>query len=100
MAQMQELQTSPPGLSASQAARALGVSIGTIRRWTDLGHLRSYLTPGGQRRFSETGIREFIDALQARTQTAAVPRDELQAVVADDARPTALGSEELCVASI
>lgn len=96
---MQELQTRPPGLSSSQVAIALGVSIGTIRRWTDLGHLRSYLTPGGQRRFSETSIREFIDALQARTQ-AAKPCDELQVPVADDARPTALGSEELCVASI
>ena len=56
---------SPLGLSTSQAAHALGVSLGTIRRWSDLGYLQSYRTPGGQRRFSEAQIEQFVGSLQA-----------------------------------
>jgi excisionase family DNA binding protein len=56
--------TTPLGLSTSQAARALGVSLGTIRRWSDMGYLESYRTPGGQRRFSREQIDQFIVSLQ------------------------------------
>jgi excisionase family DNA binding protein len=55
---------SPLGLSTSQAARALGVSLGTIRRWSDMGYLESYRTPGGQRRFSHEQIQQFLASLQ------------------------------------
>jgi excisionase family DNA binding protein len=60
----QKVSTSPLGLSTSQAAHALGVSLGTIRRWSDMGYLESYRTPGGQRRFSREQIEQFIDSLQ------------------------------------
>ncbi len=63
-------QSSPLGLSTSQAARALGVSLGTIRRWSDLGYLQSYRTPGGQRRFSQHQIEEFIQSLQGEQRPA------------------------------
>jgi excisionase family DNA binding protein len=62
--------TAPPvttnrlGLSTSQAARALGVSLSTIRRWSDAGALRSYRTPGGQRRFSRDQIDTFLESLE------------------------------------
>jgi excisionase family DNA binding protein len=55
---------SPLGLSTSQAAQALGVSLGTIRRWSDMGYLESYRTPGGQRRFSSDQIEAFLAKLQ------------------------------------
>lgn len=55
---------SPLGLSTSQAANALGVSLGTIRRWSDMGYLDSYRTPGGQRRFSEDQIESFVATLE------------------------------------
>ena len=61
---MEPIKESPLGLSTSQAARALGVSLGTIRRWSDMGYLESYRTPGGQRRFSRDQIEEFIESLQ------------------------------------
>ena len=61
---MDQTQTSPLGLSTSQAAHALGVSLGTIRRWSDMGYLESYRTPGGQRRFSREQIEQFVDSLQ------------------------------------
>jgi excisionase family DNA binding protein len=61
---MNEAIPSPLGLSTSQAARALGVSLGTIRRWSDMGYLDSYRTPGGQRRFSREQIDQFVNSLQ------------------------------------
>jgi excisionase family DNA binding protein len=61
---MEQSRESPLGLSTSQAARALGVSLGTIRRWSDMGYLESYRTPGGQRRFSHQQIEQFIGSLQ------------------------------------
>lgn len=64
MAFMQETSTRPLGLSTSQAAQALGVSLGTIRRWSDMGYLESYRTPGGQRRFSHEQIEQFLESLQ------------------------------------
>jgi excisionase family DNA binding protein len=54
------------GLSTSQAARELGVSLGTVRRWADLGYLRAYRTPGGQRRFSAEQIENFVRSLEQR----------------------------------
>jgi excisionase family DNA binding protein len=65
---MEQIRTSPLGLSTSQAARALGVSLGTIRRWSDMGYLQSYRTPGGQRRFSHQQIEQFIGSLQRDAQ--------------------------------
>ncbi|HEY8583357.1 MAG TPA: helix-turn-helix domain-containing protein [Capillimicrobium sp.] len=60
-------QTAPTnrlGLSASQAARALGVSVSTVRRWSDAGALPGYRTPGGQRRFSREQIDAFLESLE------------------------------------
>lgn len=58
------------GLSTSQVARQLGVSLGTVRRWSDLGYLRAYRTPGGQRRFSPQQIDDFVASLeQGRVQS-------------------------------
>ena len=61
---MEPRSKSPLGLSTSQAAQALGVSLGTIRRWSDMGYLESYRTPGGQRRFSIEQINQFVTSLQ------------------------------------
>ena len=61
---MDEPTRSPLGLSTSQAATALGVSLGTIRRWSDMGYLKSYRTPGGQRRFSSEQISQFLESLE------------------------------------
>ena len=54
------------GLSTSQAARELGVSLGTVRRWADMGYLHAYRTPGGQRRFSAEQIENFVRSLEQR----------------------------------
>ena len=57
-------KATPLGLTISQAAHELGVSLGTIRRWSDMGYLESYRTPGGQRRFSQEHIERFVESLE------------------------------------
>jgi excisionase family DNA binding protein len=54
------------GLTASEAARHLGVSISTLRRWSDAGHIQGYRTPGGQRRFSVEQLDAFLESLRPR----------------------------------
>jgi excisionase family DNA binding protein len=51
--------------TSSQAARYVGVSLATIRRWTDAGHIHCYRTPGGQRRFSRDQLDEFVTSMQS-----------------------------------
>ena len=50
--------------TSSEAAEYIGVSLATIRRWTDAGYIACYRTPGGQRRFSSDQLDEFISSLQ------------------------------------
>ena len=51
--------------TSSQAARYLGVSLATVRRWTNTGHLSGYRTPGGQRRFSRAQLDDFLGSLRS-----------------------------------
>ncbi len=74
---MEPIRNSPLGLSTSQAANALGVSLGTIRRWADMGYLESYRTPGGQRRFSVDQIEQFLETLQRRSGRADQQQERL-----------------------
>jgi excisionase family DNA binding protein len=50
--------------TSSQAAHYVGVSLATIRRWTDAGHIHCYRTPGGQRRFSRDQLDQFVTSMQ------------------------------------
>lgn len=53
--------TLPDGLlRISQVAAALNVSIATVRDWADSGQLRSFRTPGRQRRFWREDIEAFL----------------------------------------
>jgi excisionase family DNA binding protein len=49
--------------TSSQAARYLGVSLATVRRWTDAGHISCYRTPGGQRRFAREQLDDFVTSM-------------------------------------
>ncbi|MBX5442127.1 MAG: helix-turn-helix domain-containing protein [Solirubrobacteraceae bacterium] len=60
----QTVPTRRLGLTASQAARLLGVSVSTIRRWSDSGALPVYRTPGGQRRFNRDQLEAFVASLE------------------------------------
>ncbi len=47
-------------ISLASARQMLGVNESTLRRWADQGQIRSFRTPGGHRRFSESDIRALI----------------------------------------
>lgn len=49
-------------LSLSGASLLLGVSPATVRRWADAGRLRSFMTPGGHRRFSRSTLLRLLPA--------------------------------------
>ena len=50
--------------TSSQAAIYLGVSLATVRRWSNDGYLRGYRTQGGQRRFSRDQLDAFLRSLR------------------------------------
>ena len=55
-------------ITLGQACKLLGVNESTLRRWADAGHVRSFRTPGGHRRFSEDDLRVLM-AGQVPAQT-------------------------------
>jgi excisionase family DNA binding protein len=57
--------------TSSQAASYLGVSLATVRRWTDAGHIGCYRTPGGQRRFSRDQLDDFVASMQQGVDSSA-----------------------------
>jgi len=52
----------PPSYSTAHLARRLGVSVPTVQRWVDLGHLKAWKTVGGHRRIDADSAEEFIRA--------------------------------------
>jgi excisionase family DNA binding protein len=58
--------------TSSQAASYLGVSLATVRRWTDAGYVSCYRTPGGQRRFARQQLDEFITSMHRDGSAAQV----------------------------
>ncbi|MEO7117865.1 MAG: helix-turn-helix domain-containing protein [Candidatus Limnocylindrales bacterium] len=55
---------SPPTdwLSLGEASRLLGVSPGTLRRWSDGGRVSNFTTPGGHRRFRRSALERMLPA--------------------------------------
>lgn len=47
-------------VSLNEACRLLGVSPSTVRRWGDTGLVRTFVTPGGHRRFSRQGLEALL----------------------------------------
>jgi excisionase family DNA binding protein len=50
----------PDWVSLTEACRLLGVSQSTVRRWADSGLVRTFVTPGGHRRFSRAGLESLL----------------------------------------
>lgn len=53
------------GFTISAAAKYLGISVSTMRRWTDDGDVLCYRTPGNQRRYRREELDAFIKEMQA-----------------------------------
>jgi excisionase family DNA binding protein len=60
-----ESSTPKPFLGVSKASELLGISETTLRRWTDEGRIRVFVTPGGHRRYSANELRQFMQARRA-----------------------------------
>ncbi len=50
----------PDWVTLTEACRLLGVSPSTVRRWGDGGMVRTFVTPGGHRRFSRGGLQALL----------------------------------------
>src|SRR5947208_16064140 len=48
-------------LTLGQAAKFLGVAQSTIRKWSDLGRVPAFYTPGGHRRYKRGDLQAFLD---------------------------------------
>ncbi len=53
-------------MSLHEASQQLGISASTLRRWADAGSIRTFVTPGGHRRFSRDGIAALLPATGQR----------------------------------
>lgn len=49
-------------LGLGDASRFLGVTPGTLRRWSDSGQVRAFTTPGGHRRYRRTALEGLLPA--------------------------------------
>lgn len=59
-------------LGLGEAARLLGITPQTLRRWADRGQISSYTTPGGHRRFPRSALATLAPAGRVRRPTLAV----------------------------
>jgi excisionase family DNA binding protein len=50
----------PDWLTLGQAAKYLGVAQSTIRKWSDVGRLPAFYTPGGHRRYRRGDLDAFL----------------------------------------
>ena len=51
----------PDWLTLGQAAKFLGVAQSTIRKWSDLGRVPAFYTPGGHRRYKRVDLEAFLE---------------------------------------
>lgn len=59
----EDIAPSPlPPLTVGQAAKRLGVTVATVRRWEREGKISAQRTPGGQRRFDRAEIERARSA--------------------------------------
>ena len=49
-----------PLISIGEASQILGVSEAALRQWTDEGKIKSFITPGGHRRFTKVELKKFM----------------------------------------
>lgn len=78
--------------TSADVARALGVGVSSIKRWTDEGELRSIRTVGGHRRYELGALWQFARARNLTTE-GLPPLDD---VAIDPSALIAPSAEELC----
>src|SRR3954465_4663570 len=69
-------------LTLGQAAKYLGVAQSTIRKWSDLGRVPAFYTPGGHRRYRRRDLDSFLERSGPGGSTE--PAGPLVLIVDDD----------------
>src|SRR5438876_4473394 len=72
----------PEWLTLGQAAKYLGVAQSTIRKWSDVGRVPAFYTPGGHRRYRRSDLDNFLE----RSGPGAKDRTGPVVLVVDDDR--------------
>jgi excisionase family DNA binding protein len=75
----------PEWLTLGQAAKYLGVAQSTMRKWSDLGRVSAFYTPGGHRRYRRSDLDRFLDRSGPATSVAPTA-GPLVLIVDDDER--------------
>lgn len=86
---MAEATKAPPGddwLTVREACALVGVSAGTLRRWSDEGHVEAFTTPGGHRRFARAAILALLPDSMSELRDGAT----IAAAGRDDGEPQGL----------
>jgi excisionase family DNA binding protein len=76
----------PEGLTLGQAAKYLGVAQSTMRKWSDLGRVSAFYTPGGHRRYRRSDLDQFLDRSGPTTGGGGSSSGPLVLIVDDDER--------------
>lgn len=74
----------PEWLTLGQAASYLGVAQSTMRKWSDLGRVSAFYTPGGHRRYRRTDLDQFLAGSGSPGTTAPVGARPSVLIVDDD----------------
>jgi excisionase family DNA binding protein len=74
----------PEWMTLGQAAKYLGVAQSTMRKWSDLGRVSAFYTPGGHRRYRRTDLDQFLDRSGPGTTPATGPDSRPLVLIVDD----------------
>jgi excisionase family DNA binding protein len=75
----------PDWLTLGQAAKYLGVAQSTIRKWSDVGRVPAFYTPGGHRRYRQRDLDVFLDRSRPGSGGVGAPGPSVL-IVDDDSR--------------
>jgi excisionase family DNA binding protein len=75
----------PEWLTLGQASKYLGVAQSTMRKWSDVGRVPAFYTPGGHRRYRRADLDQFLDR-SGRTGPGGPIEGPLVLIVDDDER--------------
>jgi excisionase family DNA binding protein len=74
----------PEWLTLGQAAKYVGVAQSTMRKWSDLGRVSAFYTPGGHRRYRRSDLDQFLDRSGPPSGPTSSPRVGPVVLIVDD----------------